>query len=512
MTDRQVGAQDNDDKPEDDNGPALTTAERDAGMRWMTWDGVLAGVMVQLTGGVFLTGFALMVGAKEVAIGLLAGLPRFSALMQPVGSYFVERLGARKAISVWVFGPARALWLLVIALPLLGYVGGESRPALLLLFGVALGSSLLAGMAAVSWLAWMADLIPAGKRGAFFGRRTMLAGAVGAVVGFAAGKFVDIWGAQMGKGDAGGFFIVFAVGMACGLASWYTLVRCPEPRRRLEAPEERESFFSMLREAWSDGNFRMVIYAASILSFGVWLASPFFAVYMIKHMHLPYSLMALFTAVSAGGSLLMVRFWGRLTDHFGSHPVMMTCINGAAFLPLLWLLTAGGAWWPIIVGHFIGGASWSGYMLAQMNLMFKITPDRHKSVYLGIFYALDSLPTLIAPLIGGLLLQYSPRVELQLGSWTYVNYHMLFLLSGLTRFAATPALRRVKEPAARDVRHMIRVLSHFRSLNPVLGLQYYGHVVGDVAGRGTRRAIGAVLQTARRIRKHLHPDKLEGAD
>ena len=102
----------------------LTHAEREAGMRWIVWDGVLASSMGSLLGGVFLTGFALLLGASETAIGILSGLPRFSALMQPLGSYFVERLRQRKGISVWGFGPARMLWFMVIIMPLLVIIVG----------------------------------------------------------------------------------------------------------------------------------------------------------------------------------------------------------------------------------------------------------------------------------------------------------------------------------------------------------------------------------------------------
>lgn len=477
----------------------LTADQRRAGMDWIVWDGVLASSMATLTGGVFLTGFALMLGASETAIGVLMGLPRFSALMQPLGSYFVERWRLRKAISVWVFGPARVLWLAVVMLPLLGYVGGASQVGLALLFGVAVLSSAMAGFAAVSWLAWMADLVPPDRRGSYFAKRTMLAGAFAALVGLLAGKFIDLWKADFGRDDPRGLLIVFSVGLVCGLASWYTLIRCPEPPVRADGETERPPFWSMLREAWLERNFRMTLYATAILSFGVWIASPFFSVYMIKQMQLSYGLMSFFAASSALGSLVMVRLWGRLTDHFGSHPVMSACINGASLLPLLWIFSAGGSWWPILLANILGGASWSGYMLAQMNLVFKITPEERKSVYIGMFYALDALPTLIAPLLGGLFLERTAHWGLNLGGWHFINYHVLFLASGCTRFAATPCLRRIREPEARDVKHMMRVLSHFRSLNPLLGIQYYGSWVLEITVTGTRRAAVAVKRTAGKV-------------
>lgn len=486
----------------------LSDAQREAGMRWITWDGILANTMSVLTGGVFLTGFALMLGASETAIGLLSGLPRLSALMQPVGSFFVERLRMRKHLSIWVFGPARLLWAPVILLPIFGYTGGASSAALALVMAVAVISSLLAGLAAVSWLAWMADLIPQQRRGVFFGQRTMLAGGVSALAGYLAGKFIDAWECHHGSADPGGFLGVFAVGLICGIASWYALVRCPEPPlQNGSGGASVPRFGTMLRQAWGDSNFRRFVLFAAVVSSGVWIAGPFFSVYMIKVMRLPYSVMGFLTAANSVGSLAMVRLWGRLSDHFGSRPVIRMCINGASLVPLFYVLTAGGEWWPLLVCMLVGGAAWSGYFLGQMNLVFKITPEEHKSVYIGLFYALEALPTLLAPLLGGLFLQSTADLEIHAGTWTFNNYHLLFLASSLTRFAAVPIFRGVHEPRARSVRHMIRVLSHVRSLNPVLGLHYYGHLVSDAAVRRARRArrmarraVSAIRRTSRKLR------------
>ena len=50
-------------------------------------------VMAQLSGGVFLTGFALALGAKELLIGIIAALPFVMKLSQLYLSWRVEKLG-----------------------------------------------------------------------------------------------------------------------------------------------------------------------------------------------------------------------------------------------------------------------------------------------------------------------------------------------------------------------------------------------------------------------------------
>lgn len=466
--------------------PGITQREREAGMNWIIWDGILAGTMAALTSGVFLTGFALLLGATETLVGLLNGLPRLASLVQPIGSYFVERLNARKRISCWVFGPARLLWLVVIALPLVGPGHGAWVPGMWLSIGAAVLSSLMAGFASPSWFAWMAELVPERVRGRFFGRRTMYTGLVTAVVGFLAGRFIDLWKARFGDDSWGGFIVVFAFALACGMASWYTLIVCPEPR--VAAPREKgpTPYWAMLRQVWEDRNFRNFVYFGSLINFGVWIASPFFSVYMIRVLQLPYWLMGLLTGVNSLGSLVMVGLWGRLSDHFGNRPVISACVRGISLTPVLWVLSANGSWWPLVVAHLVGGVSWSGYFLAQMNMTFKLTPSERRSVYIGLYYALSSLPSLVAPILGGILIQHSSNWHWQIGEYRVISYHLIFLASGLTRLMASGVFAKVHEPQAKSVRHMVRVLGHSRWYNPLRGVRYYRHRWSDAAAQRRR--------------------------
>jgi MFS family permease len=467
--------------------PGITDRERAAGMDLIIWDGVMSGTMATLTSGVFLTGFALLLGATETLVGLLNGLPRLASLVQPLGSYFVERLNARKRISCWVFGPARLLWLAVIALPLLGAGHGAWVPGMWLTIGIAVLSSLMAGFASPSWFAWMAELVPQRVRGRFFGRRTMYTGLVTAVIGFLAGRFIDLYKANYGNDSWGGFIAVFAFALASGMGSWYTLIVCPEPKVHTPEEDSPTPYWAMLRQVWEDRNFRNFVYFGGLINFGVWIASPFFSVYMIRVMELPYWLMGLLTGVNSLGSLVMVRLWGRLSDHFGNRPVISACVRGISLTPVLWVLSANGSWWPLVLAHLVGGVSWSGYFLAQMNMTFKLTPSERRSVYIALYYALSSLPSLFAPILGGILIQHSSEWHIQLGEYKIISYHVIFLASGLTRLMASGVFKRVHEPRAKSIRHMIRVLGHTRRFNPVRGVQYYRHRLSHAAAERRRR-------------------------
>jgi hypothetical protein len=56
-------------------------------------------IMVQLTGGVFLTAFALALGASELLIGVIAALPFVMKLSQLYLSWRIEKLGHWRATA-----------------------------------------------------------------------------------------------------------------------------------------------------------------------------------------------------------------------------------------------------------------------------------------------------------------------------------------------------------------------------------------------------------------------------
>src|SRR3954469_20106448 len=81
-------------------------------------EGALATVMGTLAGGVFLTGFALEMGASGFQIGVLSALPVFANLAQLAGAFIIERRGECKQLCVATSVISRLLWLPIVLLPL----------------------------------------------------------------------------------------------------------------------------------------------------------------------------------------------------------------------------------------------------------------------------------------------------------------------------------------------------------------------------------------------------------
>lgn len=97
----------------------LTEEEIKKGLRFVIGDGLTTEAMTTLTSGVFLTALAVLMGATNFEIGLLASLPTCTNIFQLLSIWLVRRYNNRRAISVICAILARTPLLIIGAYPLL---------------------------------------------------------------------------------------------------------------------------------------------------------------------------------------------------------------------------------------------------------------------------------------------------------------------------------------------------------------------------------------------------------
>src|SRR5689334_12226997 len=111
---------------------ALPPSAVQRGLRLSIVEGALSNIHISVTTSAFLTGFALLLGAGDFELGLIAALPFVGQLLQFVGAYLEERLGERRRLVAVTAGLSRSLWAVVAALPFLSALGGARLPIFLL--------------------------------------------------------------------------------------------------------------------------------------------------------------------------------------------------------------------------------------------------------------------------------------------------------------------------------------------------------------------------------------------
>lgn len=422
----------------------------------VTFGMVFASVFGIPVGSSLYTGFMRKLGADDLVYSIVMALPVLGAATQVFGSYFLERTGKRRLMFLASGFVHRLLWIPVAFIPLI--IGEDQHAARIISITILITfSSLGNSVMTVAFNSWMGDLVPKDIAGRFFGFRSLISTISGAVSALLVGFFVDK------VNSLNGFAIVFIIGALFGFCDVITFVWIKDPPMKL--PEEKPSLRNLFVEPFKNPAYVRLCCFATLFMFGVNFSVPFFNVYMLENLKMSYVMIALSNTVAmAVTTVLFVRRWGALSDHFGNKPVVYFCSIGITILPAMWIFTSPQNYSMIFVINILSGLFWSGYNLAIYNQSVWFAPQRNRSAYVAIYCILTSvIGTSLANICGGVFMQYmrpfiaSLSVPFVMGR-NLTAFDLLFLISAFIRLIAVIFLLPfVREENASSVRSMVRV-------------------------------------------------------
>jgi MFS family permease len=438
-------------------------------LRLSIWDAVFSNLYGNLTGGVFLVGYMLTLRASEIQIGLLSALPLVANVAQLFTTYLLELVGRRRPLALWGGASARLIWLVLIAATCSSLA--RERLVLLSLVIVAL-SQIGTAINNLAWISWMADLVREEIRGRYFSLRNSILSGTALLATLCGGYFLDAWKVRRPHDELAGFRILFSIAVVCGVVGLLVQSRIFEPP--LHEGRDSQPFRQRLLLPLRDVNFRRLLVFILAWNVGVYLSGPFFAVYMLKHLKLSYVTVTSYTMVSSVADLLSVRLWGYLSDRTSNKTVLFLCGLFVALIPFGWLFASSTTLWFIALLHLQGGLFWSGIHLCTANLVLKITPAAHRSLYYATFNTVAGLVAIIMPVVGGAILTHvpGPLAHLDFGRDPFL---LVFFLSAVLRLAGLPLLARVNEPRDPGAWEAVRVIRNVRAFTTTMGFNQLYH-------------------------------------
>jgi MFS family permease len=408
------------------------------------WVTVLAGALgsafFQLILGTIFVGFALALGATTLQIGFLtAAMPLGSAAQIFAGS-FIQRRGYRRQLFTLSYLASRSLWVLVIVLPFLPAPWYRYRISLLL--GLLVVSNILHAFGTNAWMSWMGDIMPADIRGRFLGTRQAITTAMASASGLIAARFIDWWKAGLTPGSPAffeGFAILFAVATVFGLTDILLFHFVPHPQVRRD--DRRVGLGAMLAVPLADRNFRRFILTFCWWSVATGVAIPFFSVYLLRDLGLPYMVITIFEVASGMVSIVMSYLWGRVVHLAGPKAILVTAFLLAGLAPWFYLFTSPTVVWPVLGAYITGAMGWSAVFVLSMNLSIALSPQQRRPQYLAVYAAITGVVTSVSYVLGGWLAHQLAWVHFNVAGFDVGHLQVLFVLSGVLRASCIiPAL------------------------------------------------------------------------
>lgn len=417
----------------------------------------------------YITPFAVALGAKNILIGLLGSLPQlFGTFSQLLSLKAIEKYSRKTIVSICVLLQA-LFWLPIISIGVLYFTYNLNSTITSIFLLIIYTLLITAGsFGSPPWNSWMRDIIPKNS-GKYFGKRSTVTGIIALVSMLLGGLILDYFSAN-GK-------ILIAFATLFSIASFGRAVSALlftvqyEPKFVVD----KNAYFSLKQfiQKMRYNNFGRFVFFVSLMSGAVAIASPFFAVYMLKDLGFENWYIA-FTAVSMASviaTLASTQLWGKFLDKYGN--VVVLKINGilVSFIPLLWLATH---WLKNYLGTKIliylllieafSGIVWAGFSLSSAIFIYQAVTKERMALCVTYHSIISATITVIGATIGGILatkqiLNFNPLL-------------FVFVLSAVLRFISAiliniyvKEVREVEKLSFNQIKNLFHKFSHIHILN-----------------------------------------------
>jgi MFS family permease len=447
---------------------SLTAQDIQQGKKWVITDGLFTEAMTAFSSGTFLVAMALLMGASNFQIGLLAALPTFTNIFQLLSIWVVRKYNNRRAASAICAILARIPLVIVGVMPLLFPDKSLINLVIFFLFFF----NFFGSVAGPCWNSWMKDFIPEEELGTFFSKRARFTQTLNVVLSLLAALAIDYIKDTYPAYELKAYATLFILAGIAGLTGVWFLIKTPEPASILS----KENIFRMLRRPLKNANFRNLLMFNAAWTFAVNLATPFFSVFMLTTLGLPLSYVIGLTILSQVSSILTVQLWGRFADKYSNKtiiaigaPLYILCLIAWCFVGLNkhFLVNLAG----IGIIQVVSGFATAGINLSLTNIGLKLAPNHEAVVYLSARNIIVAFFSAAAPLLGGYLADYFGKRKLSIDA-TYLGpqlsktihllnlhqWNFLFMIGAIIALLALELLMRVQEKGEVEKDIVVRMM------------------------------------------------------
>lgn len=374
---------------------------------------------------------------------------RMMALLQ-VAPETAETAGIAARWTIRKLGTRKWIWICLVVLARLAALG---IPLILLWQGVISdGISLwwillctilwygAQGIAYVTYISWLSDLVPAWHWGRFFAKwkiaSLVVTIAVPTAVGLARSEYLK---ALSPGWQTWSYGVIFAAGCAIVIASVLPMLRLPEclPSEKHSSRSEFAPNRKTIRALLRDQNYRWFLIHYWWLSAFQGLTQAVVFLYSSRVLQI-----SLKTYYWMNGTMLLLQipfsvFGGRLSDRQRDREVLMAGLLAVSCAMGFWLVATPDHWWLAWGAYAIWGL-FGAVNVCEQNLNLKLAPPGDNTLHLSLVRQWGGLFAAAAGLLGGWWLDTLTGGESFTPQSALWPFQLIFAISWIGR--ATAAL------------------------------------------------------------------------
>lgn len=388
-----------------------------------------------ITGGAFLSGLLLYMGATDFLVGLVSSSGTWSLMLSLVASAVVERVRNRKALLYWSVLVFRMLTTLPVLLPL---ALGRGLPSALTASVLIIAGNMVFSIYNTGFPVFFMGSLPAEGQANYIYVRMFWIRLAYACTFLIMGLLLDL----LHKSYLG-FILVFFSALVIGVADCLVIRRIGgQP----DAPRAQGSnLLGMLLRPL--GNRRYVLYLAftAVFFFSLACSSSYTGLYQLKYLNLSYLSITALNIATFAVMILTTHMWARLQQRWGMVRVLIVGAVLAALEFIVYGLLTPDTLGLIVLSPILSGIGNGGYWGCTLPYRYSLMPEEGRPAYEGWFGMVFGGANLLGTVVGGQMQLVMPTFALP---WLHFSvFQVNYLLSAavaLLSVAAFWALSRHK--------------------------------------------------------------------
>ncbi|WP_418578072.1 MFS transporter [Hungatella sp.] len=345
-----------------------------------------------LTSGVFLSGLAILMGAGDILVSYLSVIVNICGVLILAFPAFLERFTSRKKLTIALTILSRLATLFIVTIPVLFPAGIR----LYVFVPTVVAAFALQAQTTVVLNQWMLGFIEEKKSGRYISLRQTLTLTVTVVLSLAGGRFMDLM-----EGKYAGFALLFAAAALMGLLEVILLAATPDGEP-YQSSGRSCRFLDIARLPLKNRCFTGFVAYIFIFYLLLTISDSYTMVFMMKYLALPYQIVTGLYMMISLPQIILLSFWGRLSDRYGHEFTLKMSIWFFAGETLFLSFASAQNWFIFIPAAFlISSAANAGFVISVFNRRYELMPEDSRIVYDNFYTAAIGLGSILGPLTGG---------------------------------------------------------------------------------------------------------------
>lgn len=373
-----------------------------------------------LTGGVFLSGFAMYMGASDLLVSYISMITNICGVSILFFSGLIGRFESFKKITISLTVLSRLATLLIVLIPLL--VTKAARIAVFVL--LMLVAFTLQAQTTVALNNWLVSFVEQKQSGKYIARRQTFVLVVTVLLSVVGGRVLDaVSGAYIG------FAILFTTAFCMSLVEIIILLRIPDAVQQ-KSTDTKTRFMDTVRIPLHCGPFMQFVVHIFLFYLLLSVADSFTVVYMMRYLGLSYTATTLMQMLISLPQLFLLGAWGKISDKRGHQFALKLSIWFFVGETLFMALSNGGNLYVCIpVAFLFAAVANAGFVVSVFNRRYELMPREGRVLYDNFYSAAVGLAFISGPVIGGIIKQKLESVSTLESILPFGNIRLLYVLS-----------------------------------------------------------------------------------